>query len=1098
MFRTLFATHATSRGSRKNESNQAGKAKPGWIPDEAIIEKLCASLKYSDLGNSISLPHARLDDLDAPLLYIIALPDGLPSGKEGSPDLRVLFVFLTPTNQSDTHLQLLAHLGWLAGQSNLLSSIAECGKPDEIAGAISSIETIGKGGFINIDKEAVFHELGTGPDGLSSEEAARRQIITGPNILKAAKGEPSIVKLVRNFVSVFAILLWFAGGLCFIPGVDMPQLGWAIFVVIIVNAVFAFWQENKAEKAVEALQRLIPRDSLVLRNGDKVRIPAADLVYGDIIFLEEGDRIPVDARVIEANGLQVNNSMLTGESRPIYKMAAPLPSSGTTWFLWTELPNMVFAGTSVAAGSGMAIVVGTAMGTEIGHIAGLTQSVKAQASPLQKEIKGLVNILTVLSIGIGILFFFLGTKLGGLSPLSAFIFTIGITVANIPEGLLPTMSLALAMGVQRMARRQVLVKNLPSVETLGSTTVICTDKTGTLTTNRISVTRLIADGWDLAISATAAASGAAPKASAEDAKPGAPAGVPEASGAYSFQDAVKGEIDTQSLRASPSLEELIQVAVLCNNARPGLGDPTEGALLDLADHLGLDWSAEQASCPRQSAFPFESVRKRMSTIHRGADGRVFACVKGSPLELLACCTAIVENGQPRPLSEADRERIKLGVDSLAAEGLRTLAFARKNLGHDDAEGTQVALLTQGTAESDLCFLGLTGMEDPPRPEVPAAIAGCKNAGIRIIMVTGDYGLTALAIGRRIGMIGPGDTPENCLISGQDLEKLDDAALRKRLAIPGPIIFARTDPAQKMRVVSCLKELKQVVAVTGDGVNDAAALKKADIGIAMGRDANDVAKEAASMIVLDGNFASIVAAVEEGRAVYTNIRRFTTYVLASNMPELAPFIIFVLFKIPLPLTVMQVLAIDLGTDLVPALGLGVEAPEPGIMNKPPRGLREHLVNPWVLVRAYLWQGGMEILLSLTAFFWAYLSHGWIPGTPMATSGFIYVHATTMTLAGIVACQVGNVFCSRTVRQSVFRVGFFKNRLVVLGVAVEICLILGLVYIPFLQSIFGLAPLTLSDWGVLSVFPIIMLGADELRKLIVRKGEKRQAAGMPAVR
>ncbi|MCE5256751.1 MAG: HAD-IC family P-type ATPase, partial [Spirochaetaceae bacterium] len=539
-----------------------------WVPDDTVIEKLCTSLKTSDLGNAVSLPHARLDDLDAPKLYVVALTKGLSSGKEESPELRLLFVFFTPTSQTDTHLQILAHLGWLSGQPNLLSSIAECENPAEIASAISLIETTGKGGFISLGKEEIFSELGTGPDGLSGEEAARRLAKTGPNLLVAAKGESALIKLGRNFVSVFAILLWIAGALCFIPGVDMPQLGVAIFIVILINAIFSFWQENKAEKAVEALQRLIPRDSLVLRNGQKVRAPAADLVYGDIIFLEEGDRIPVDARVIEADGLQVNNAMLTGESRPIYKMAAPLPESGNSWFLWTELPNMVFAGTSVASGSGKAIVIGTAMGTEIGHIAGLTQSVKTEESPLQKEIKGLVNILTVLSISIGVVFFFLGTKLGGMSMLSAFIFTIGITVANIPEGLLPTMSLALAMGVQRMAKRQVLVKSLPSVETLGSTTVICTDKTGTLTTNHISVTRLIADGWDLDIDA---------------AKPGA----------CEFRDAGRGAVDAKILRESGGMRELVRVAVLCNNARPGLGDPTEGALLDLADYLEIDWNGEQ-------------------------------------------------------------------------------------------------------------------------------------------------------------------------------------------------------------------------------------------------------------------------------------------------------------------------------------------------------------------------------------------------------------------------------------------------------------------------------------------------------------------------
>jgi len=1059
-----------------------------WNVEDWVIEKLCTSLQTSDLGNGVSLPHARLDDLEEPKLYVVALPKGIASGKADSPVLRLLFVFFTPTNQTDTHLQMLAHLGWLSDQPNLLTSVSSCKSPEELVATLSEIETKGKGGFINLSKEEIFAELGTGPEGLSLEEAARRLEKTGPNVLKAAKGQSWIIKLGRNFVSVFAILLWIAGALCFIPGVDMPQLGIAVFVVIVVNAVFSFWQESKAEKAVEALQRLIPRDSSVLRGGQKIRVPASDLVYGDIIYLEEGDRIPVDARVIEANGLQVNNAVLTGESRPIYKMAAPLPESGNSWFLWTELPNMVFAGTSVASGSGAAIVVGTGMRTEIGHIAGLTQSVKTEESPLQKEIKGLVNVLTVLSIGIGVVFFFLGTRLGGLSSLEAFIFTIGITVANIPEGLLPTMSLALAMGVQRMAKRQVLVKNLPSVETLGSTTVICTDKTGTLTTNHISVTRLLTGGQDLSIDVTSPGvceirninQHSNSTGNLDLGKPDT--GNPEAD-----------RLDASVLREQKSLRELVRVGILCNNARPGLGDPTEGALLDLADNLGVDWKAENSAFPRQNAFPFESVRKRMSTINRGPDGRVLACVKGSPLELLECCTTILDGDVPRELTQADRARIAKSVDGLAAEGLRTLAFAERDISEEELAGE----LTQQRVEQGLCFLGLTGMEDPPRAEVPAAIASCQKAGIRIIMVTGDYGLTALAIGRRIGMIHPEDKAEDCVISGQDLAQMDDQTLKARLAIPGPIIFARTDPAQKMRVVSALKDLGEVVAVTGDGVNDAAALKKADIGIAMGRDVNDVAKEAASMIVLDSNFASIVAAVEEGRTVYSNIRRFTTYVLASNMPELAPFIMFVMFKFPLALTIMQILAIDLGTDLVPALGLGAEMPEPGIMERPPRGPKEHLVNGWVLLRAYVWQGGLEIVLSLVAFFWAYLQRGWMPGRPMAMSGPDYVYATTMTLAGIVACQVGNVFCNRTHRQSVFKVGFFKNKLVLIGVLAEICLLLALIYVPFLEGVFGLTPLSLSDWGFLATFPVIMIALDEIRKLIMRSSDKRARASAKAV-
>jgi P-type Ca2+ transporter type 2C len=1047
IFRALFAPSAMGKRRLFGASKRLEGEQAAWEPGEEVFDALCASLKTTDLGNGVALPHVRLDSLPSPRLYVVSLPDGLPGRDVDSPLLRLLFVFLTPTGQPDIHLQLLAHLGWLAGLEGLLSATASCREPDELVSALLKVEASGQGGFISLDRNAVFEELKTAEGGLSTEEARRRIEITGPNLIRRPRGTPTIVKLGKNFVSVFAILLWAAGGLCFIPGVDMPQLGWAIFAVILINAFFSFWQESKAEKAVEALQRLIPRDCLALRDGQKVRIPAADLVFGDVVYLEEGDRIPVDARLIEADGLQVNNATLTGESRPIYKTAEPIPGNDEVWFLWTELPNMVFAGTSVTAGSGAAVVMGTAMGTEIGRIATLTQSVREEESPLQKEIKKLVNLLTLLSIGIGLLFFFLGTGLGGLSFIEAFIFTIGITVANIPEGLLPTMSLALAMGVQRMAKRQVLVKNLASVETLGSTTVICTDKTGTLTTNRISVVRLIVGLSETAIPETLAG---------------------------------KQPVD-------PAIRELLQVATLCNNARPGLGDPTEGALLDLADRYAYDWTAEQAASPRLSSFPFESVRKRMSTLHRDKDGAVYACVKGSPLELLSCCATILEGGAVRPLTEGDRARIRADVDGLATEGLRTLAFARKELG----EGALGAAPTMEEVESGLCFLGITGMEDPARPEVPAAVASCREAGIRIIMVTGDYGLTAVSIARHIGMIGPEEKAQDCLVSGQDLAKLDDESLKRRLGGKGSLIFARVNPEQKMRVVSALKEMGEVVAVTGDGVNDAAALKKADIGIAMGREVNDVAKEAASMLVLDGNFASIVHAVEEGRAVYANIRRFSTYVLASNMPELAPFILFVLFKMPLALTVMQILAIDLGTDLVPALGLGAEAPEPGIMRRAPRSRKERIVNGKVLARAYLWQGGLEILLSLVAFFHAYAVRGFAFGSSLPMSGPVYRFATTLTLAGIVACQIGNVFGCRTSHESIFKVGFASNRLVLLGIGVEICLIVCLVYIPFFQGVFSLVPLGIGDWAFIAVFPFIMLGAEEARKWLVRRGESRRA-------
>ena len=1034
VFRDLFSP------ARKNRQAD-------WIVAADVVDDLCSTLVIADLGNGIALPHARIEGINAPRLYIVSLPDGLNSQVGNKPPLRLLFIFLTPVSQTDLHLQLLAHLAWLAGRPSLIESAVRCRSGEELVATLLSIESSGQGGFVSLDRESIFSELKTGPGGLTGEEALKRRAITGPNLIRKTRITPVYLKLGRNFISVFAILLWIAGILCFIPGMDMAQLGWAIFAVIIVNALFAFWQESKAEKAVEALQRLLPRDCLALRDGIKSRIPAEDLVFGDIIYLEEGDCIPVDARLIEVAGLQVNNAILTGESRPIYKTADALHGEERSWFLWTELPNMVFAGTTVTAGSGTGVVIGTAMGTEIGYIATLTQSVHLEASPLQKEVRRLVNLLTALSLGIGVLFFFLGTWFGGLPLLGAFIFTIGITVANIPEGLLPTMSLALAMGVQRMARRQVLVKNLASVETLGGTTVICTDKTGTLTTNHISAVRLIAGGSNIEIPSQAFQAG-------------------------SFSSDLS------------SLHELLRVAVLCNNARPGVGDPTETALLDLAARFGFDWAAEQSVCARLAVFPFESVRKRMSTLNRDSSGMVFACVKGSPLELLACCSSFLDGLDVRQLLPSDREKIKRDVDLLAGAGLRTLAFARKDLENPFA-GSEPP---KEEVESGLCFLGVVGMEDPPRPEVPAAIAACRSAGIRIVMITGDYGLTAFSIASRIGLIGPDDKAEDCLVSGKELASLDDTTLRQRLDFRSPLIIARADPEQKMRVVSCLKSLGHIVAVTGDGVNDAAALKKADIGIAMGRDVNDVAKEAASMIVLDGNFASIIAAIEEGRTVYANIRRFSTYVLASNMPELAPFILFVMLKLPLALTVMQILAIDLGTDLVPALGLGAESPEPGIMDRPPRSQREKLVTPSVLFRAYIVQGCMEIVLSLVAFFHAFWVRGFVIGMPLPTDGPVYRLATTMTLVGIVACQIGNAFSCRTSIQSIFRVGLTSNHLVLLGIVTELCLILCLVYIPFFQSVFGLMPLGFEDWLFIVPFPFIMVASGELRKWIVRRGKR----------
>ena len=1055
----------------------------GTITQQQIIEQLIEREKISStgVGNGIAIPHIRLDGLKEPMVRLAIVKDGLDFNAIDAKPCKIFFLFITPSDQTTTHLQILAKVSSLLGNDKLRSRLEKAESPEKIYQTLVDEEDKGKYGYINLDKGHIFTELQTSETGLTQEEAQRRLNIYGPNVLKRIKQTPTYVKLLKNFISLFAILLWVGGGLCFIKGVDMPQLGWAIFCVIVINALFSFWQEFKAEKAIEALQKLLPQKSTILRNGQKVEVLSSELVPGDVIFLEEGDSVPVDARLIESHEMRVNNAALTGESRPIYKMSEPIEDGAV--LLWTELPNVIFAGTSATSGSGRGVVIGTAMNTEIGKIAKLTQSVEKELSPLQKEMHQMVNIISCLAVGMGILFFFLGRGLGGLSNIGAFIFTIGIIVANIPEGLLPTVSLALAMGVQRMAKRNVLIKQLSSVETLGCTNVICTDKTGTLTTNQISVYKVFINQKLINVSGTSY----------------------EPKGEFHQEDGKL--IPSSELLQDPACRLFFTSSVLCNNAHLAapdsetkfwkiMGDPTEGSLIVLARKAGVDTEALARENVRIGHLPFESIRKRMSTINQTADGKKTAFTKGAPLETLAQCDSILINGQKQKLSPEMRKSITRQNDLFAREGLRVLAIAYR----DDQNLSELPQYSNENVEKSLTFLALTAMIDPPRAEVPKAIADCHTAGIKVIMITGDYGLTAKSIAHKIGMI---EDPEKVtVVTGHDLSDMDDQKLKGILK--EPVIFARMAPDQKMRIVSCLKEEGYIVAVTGDGVNDAPALKKADIGVALGMHANDVAKEAANMIITDDNFASIVAGIEEGRAVYANIKRFVTYIFASNVPEIIPFILFVIFKIPLPLTVMQILAIDLGTDLIPALGLGVEAPEPGTMNRPPRPQSERLINTKLFLRAYGFLGMIEATLCMVAYYFLYWTNGvsWgtfvPPNSPAAfafPNGHIYILATTMCLAGIVTVQIGNVFCCRTDQESVFKVGLFSNKLVLWGILSEIALIFVFVYTPFFQNIFGLAPIGLKDWVLLFTFGPIILFLEEGRKWLLRRRQQKCKVHVP---
>ena len=921
----------------------------------------------------------------------------------------------------------------------------------------------------NLSVSEVYVTLKTGQGGLAAGEAQDRARRFGKNELPRQKGRSMAWEFLSNFTHLMAILLWVAGVIALVA--QMPQLAVAVWLVNIINGVFSFWQEFRAGKAIEALKKLLPDYVRVVRDGREQKLLAEELVPGDVILLSEGDRISADARLVKDSDLRVNQSTLTGESNPVRKNSEEVLRDDLSH---VEMPNLVFAGTTVSSGTGRAVVCGTGAHTEFGKIANLTQNLKEESSPLQKEIGNLTKKISVLSISIGAAFFFLAILLARSNPVAAFITALGMVVAFIPEGLLPTVTLSLAMAVQRMAKRNALIKRLSAVETLGCATAICTDKTGTLTQNEMTVSNVWMDGSDMEVTGVG-------------------------------YDAAGGEIRKDGQPAphgDKSLSELLTAAALCCNARllppdeksprfTVLGDPTEAALLVVAQKDGLDLRQLGAGLPRLRELPFDSGRKRMTTIHQANGGSRVAFVKGAPKEVLELCARRKHDGAAVPMTEEDFRGIMAVNDGYARNGLRVLAVAARDLTGDTSLPESLGRYTPELVERDLTFLGLVAMVDPPRPDVARAVKECHSAGIRIIMVTGDYGLTAESIARRIGIV-EGDHPR--IVTGVELQKMKPEELKKALA--GEVIFARVAPEQKLQVVGALQEMGEIVAVTGDGVNDSPALKKADIGVAMGLSGTDVAKEAADMILTDDNFASIVHAIEEGRTVYSNIRRFVQYIFTSNVPEAVPMALYVFSRgaIPLPLTIMQVLSIDLGTDMVPAMGLGVEAPEAGVMDVPPRSRKESLLNGTVVVRAFFWYGLLESVFSTAGYFFLNHLHGW-PGVPLASSGMVYRMATAMTFAAIVFSQVGAVFGCRTERISVFKKGLFANRMILAGVAAELAIVVLWLYLPApgMHALFNTAPLGWREWLFLVVIPPVMLALDELRKTLLRRRDRRKKHG-----
>ena len=936
--------------------------------------------------------------------------------------------------------------------------------------------------------DEVYQTLKSRVQGLSTAECEQRREIYGPNVLQKSKGTPLIVRFVSNFTHLMAILLWIGGIVALVA--EMPQLAIAVWLVNLINGAFSFWQEFRASKATEALQKMLPSYARVLRDAQETRVTVDELVPGDVVLLSEGDKISADCRLVEQAELQVDQSTLTGESRPVNKTRELIFQEGITH---TEIPNIVFAGTNVVSGTGKAVVFATGMNTEFGKIAHLTQSVGSDLSPLQKEMDNVTKQISFIAIGVGLLFFIIALTLAKINPAASFIFALGMIVAFVPEGLLPTVTLALAMGTQRMAKRHALIKKLSAVETLGCTNYICTDKTGTLTQNEMTVRSLwlpVQNGGE---------------------------GTPMVSGKEFVVSGIgydpQGHI---SLNGQPvrntqegSLGRLLLGSALCNNAKliapdpenPDngesanrwtiLGDPTEAALKVVAAKAGFDLDAEERRNLRTREIPFDSRRKRMSTIHRkSTNGHTqFAFVKGAPKEVLELCSRCELDGQVVEMTPALRDQIMGANDRYARDGLRVLALARRDL------PGRLPVYNAETIEQDLTFVGLAAMIDPPRPEVAEAVKKCHSAGIRIVMITGDYGLTAESIARRIGII-QGVNPQ--ILTGFDLDKMSPEQLST--ALQKEVIFARVAPEHKLRVVSALQEMGNIVAVTGDGVNDAPALKKADIGVAMGISGSDVAKEAADMILTDDNFASIVNAVEEGRAVYANIKRFTSYIFTSNTPEAVPFIIFALSgaRIPIALNVMHILAIDLGTDIVPALALGAEPPESGVMDRPPRDLNEHVITRSLLLRSYAWLGPIQSAAAMAGFYYMYWTNGyWGQWIDLPGEGVIYRAATAMALGAVVTTQIGNLLTQRTETASFFKSPLFNNKLVWVGIASELLAVSAFIYLPVFQKFIGTYSFPLANWGFLFAWTPSLLLIDELRKWFLRKRLARKGTSQTGV-
>ncbi|MDD5082747.1 MAG: calcium-transporting P-type ATPase, PMR1-type [Dehalococcoidales bacterium] len=884
----------------------------------------------------------------------------------------------------------------------------------------------------SLEANQVLASLNTDRRGLSPAEAKQRLEEFGPNELVEKHKISAWAIFLSQFKDFLIIILLIAVVLSAVLGETADAI--VIFIIVLFASVLGFAQEYRAERAMEALKRMASPTATVVRDGEEIDIQSREVVPGDIILLHTGDNIPADGRLIESVNLRVEEAPLTGESQPVEKITAAIPESVNL----QDRENMTYMGTSIAYGHGIAVVTATGIHTEFGKIAAMLQDVEEEQTPLQVNLDRMGKLIAIGALALCVILVVVGV-LRGHEIVEMFIWGVGLAVAAVPEALPAVVTISLAIGVQRMVKRHALVRRLPAVETLGCTTIICSDKTGTLTQDQMTVRRIYVNDKLFEVSGA----GYDPK------------------GNFLF-DGIAFEP-----REDIHLETILRIGSLCNDARLFLvdshwqikGDPTEGALVVAAAKGGLELAAQSVSWPRINEIPFSSERKMMTTIHQSAEGK-FAYTKGAPEIILDRCRYVYRDNSDKELTTSERENISGLVQTMAGDGLRVLALAYK----------PISEINEGV-EKEMVFAGLMGMIDPPREEVKAAIRMCDEAGIESVMITGDHKLTAIAVARELGLLHHG-----VVLTGAEIDSLSDQQFEEMV---GKVeVYARVSPAHKLRVVEALVKKGHVVAMTGDGVNDAPALKKADIGVAMGITGTDVSKEAADMVLTDDNFASIVAAVEEGRGIYDNIKKYLMYLLSANLGEVLLMSVGILFGSflgignALPLIAIQILWVNLATDGLPAIALALDPAAPDIMKRPPRPRSESVFTRPVIGLMVL--GGVWIAVVTMGIF------SWALGVGKSE---IEAHCLVFMTLNIMEFFAAFVF--RSDRLSIFQVGVKSNKWLIGAVLVSFGLTLPLLYVPFLQEVFHTYPLTSADWLIVVLSSASMLVVMELGKLVIRR-------------